>query len=154
MTTGKHSERGILMGLVGIILIAGLSAIGCGQTEQEPVYTDDTAQLIVVKRLIDMAQTSEAKEYVGILFPSLALGDFVEHHNDLGAWKYVVDYWPSEASQVFGNMPWFTGDFDEHFSAFNRPTWVIYDDGTIIPQGGALFVEADIAKLNKQPNLR
>jgi hypothetical protein len=113
------------------------------------VFTDDEAQLVVVARLIDIAQTPEAKEYVGILFPSVAEGDFVERHDNLKAYKYIIDKWPYDANETFNNAPWFDADFDEHFSSFNRPTWVIYDDVRVLPQGGALLVEADINKLNR-----
>jgi hypothetical protein len=126
-----------------------LSATACSTSTSDAVFTDDEAQLVVVARLIDMAQTPEAKEYVGILFPSVAEGDFVERHNNLKAYKYIIDKWPSDVSEAFRNALWFDADFDEHFSSFNRPTWVIYDDGRVIPQGGALLVEADIEKLNR-----
>lgn len=148
MTKHFRSSRHIVASFLLVLLTVALSTVACGAPSSEPVFTDDEAQLIVVARLIDMAETPEAKEYIGILFPSLALGDFVERHDNLGGWKYVIDYWPREASEAFSNAQWFQGDFDEHFSSFNRPTWVIYDDGRIVPQGGALLVEADIDKLN------
>jgi hypothetical protein len=137
------------LGFLLVLLVTVLSATACNKGASNVVFTDDEAQLVVVARLIDMAQTPEAKEYVGILFPSLAEGDFVERHDNLNAYKYIIDRWPPEASEAFNNALWFDADFDEHFSSFNRPTWVIYDDGRVLPQGGALLVEADIEKLNR-----
>jgi hypothetical protein len=132
-----------------VLLVTVLSVTACSGSTSNVIFTDDEAQLAVVARLIDMAQTPEAKEYVGILFPSAAEGDFVERHDNLKAYKYIVDRWPSDASEAFKNALWFDADFDEHFSFFNRPTWVIYDDGRVLPLGGALLVEADIEKLNR-----
>lgn len=132
-----------------LLLVTVLSAAACSKSTSDVVFTDDEAQLVVLARLIDMAQTPEAKEYVGILFPSAAEGDFVERHDNVKAYKYIIDKWPYDASEAFKNALWFDADFDEHFSTFNRPTWVIYDDGRLLPQGGALLVEADIEKLNR-----
>ncbi|UCB42022.1 MAG: hypothetical protein JSV77_05975 [Dehalococcoidales bacterium] len=137
------------LGVLVVLLVTVLSTTACSTNTSDVVFTDDEAQLVVVARLIDMAQTPEAKEYIGILFPSLAEGDFVERHENLEAYKYIVDRWPSNASEAFNNALWFNADFDEHFASFNRPTWVIYDDGSILPQGGALLVEADIERLNR-----
>jgi hypothetical protein len=137
------------LGVLVVLLVIVLSATACSTSTSDVVFTDDEAQLVVVARLIDMAQTPEAKEYLGILFPSLAEGDFVERHENLKAYKYIVDRWPSDANEAFNNALWFNADFDEHFTSFNRPTWVIYDDGRILPQGGALLVEADIERLNR-----
>lgn len=139
----------IALGVLLVLMVTVLFATACSKNTSDVVFTDDEAQLVVVARLIDMAQTPEAKEYVGILFPSVAEGDFVERHDNLKAYKYIIDRWPSDAGEAFKNALWFDADFDEHFSSFNRPTWVIYDDGRVLPQGGALLVEADIEKLNR-----
>jgi len=146
---GRNSWWRTGLGVLVVLLVTVLSTTACSTSTSDVVFTDDEAQLVVVARLIDMAQTPEAKEYVGILFPSLAEGDFVERHDNLKAYKYIVDRWPSNASEAFKNALWFYADFDEHFASFNRPTWVIYDDGRVLPQGGALLVEADIERLNR-----
>ncbi len=143
-------KKKIVWLLVSGLMVVALVLASCGPAKQEPALTDDAAQLMVAARLVDMAQTPEAKEYIGLLFPPV---DWVERHENLEAWKYIVDRWPSEARSGFENAKWFAGDFDKHFSLFNRPTWVIYDNGKIVPQGGALFVEADIDKLNTKRTL-
>lgn len=153
MTKYIRSSWYVIAGLFLIFLTAILSATACGSQSSEHVFKDDEAQLIVVARLVGMAQTPEAKEYIGLLFPSVALGDWAERHENLKAWKYVIDKWPAEASEGFNKAQWFHADFDEYFSSFNRPTWVIYDHGRIVPQGGALLVEADIDRLNRERNL-
>ena len=84
-----------------------------------------------------MAQTPEGREYIEWQFLPVGFG---ERQEDLRAWKYVADRWPLVARSGFEIAQWFAGDFDRHFLLFNRPTWVIYDDGKIVPQGGALFV--------------
>ena len=153
MGTQKRKKWKIISCVIGVLLVTGAISTGCTTTNHEPFFSDDSAQLLVVARLTELAKTPQAREYVGLLFPSAALGDFVEWHDKLGGWKYVIDYWPSEASEAFQSMPWFSGNFDKHFAYFNRPTWVIYEDGSIIPLGGALLVEADIETLNTQPFL-
>ena len=147
-------KKGIWLSAVGITLVlVTVGLTGCDLIEQKRVFTDETAHLMVSERLVDMAQTPEAKEYVALLFPSLPEGDFVERYDDLGAWKYIVDYWPAEARSGFENAKWFTGDYDNHFLLFKRPTWAIYDDDKIVPLGGAILVEADIDKLNEKRTL-
>ena len=154
MTKHIRGSRYVVLGLLLVFLAAVLSATACSAPVSEPVVTHDEVQSIVIARLLDMAQTPEAKEYIGLLFPALALGAWAERDDDLGAWKYVIDRWPSEASEEFSKAQWFQSDFDEHFSSFNWPTWVIYDDGRIVPQGGAILVEADIDRLNRDGYLR
>jgi hypothetical protein len=131
-----------------VLLATVLAVTSCSGPSNEPNLTHKEVELTVAARLADMATTPEAKEYVALLFPSVPEGDWVERHDDIGASKYVVDRWPSKAPEGFRMARWFSGDFDRHFSAFERPTWVVYDDGSITPLGGALLVEADIDRLN------
>lgn len=140
----KYKLISIFFTLLAIVVFT----VACNGSSTEPNLTHKEVEIAVWTRLADMASTPEAKEYVALLFPSLPEGDFVERHDDIDAWKYVVDKWPLEAHEGFHRAQWFNVDFDEHFSLFDRPTWVVYDDGKIVPLGGALLVEADIDRLN------
>ena len=140
----------VALSVIGVVLVVATTLVACS-APPEPNLTDQELEPVVLSRLVDMAECPEAMEYVGLLFPPV---DFVERHEKLTAWKYVVDRWPAEAKDGFENVEWFDTDFDKHFKSFNRPTWIIYDDGRIVPEGGALLLEADIQKLNRDGRLQ
>lgn len=106
----------------------------------------DKVFLKITERVQNLAQTYEAKEYVALLFPPFSTKG--EYDDDLRAWIITITTFPSEAFEGFESAEWFDGDVDEHFSSFREPTWVVYDDGRILPMGGAFMIEADIEQLN------
>jgi hypothetical protein len=138
------------LSMISVMLVVAASAVACS-SPQTPTLTDQELEPVVLSRLVELAESPEAMQYLGLLFPPV---DFVERYEELGVWKYIVDRWPSEAREGFENAEWFESDFDTHFSTFNRPTWIIYDDGRIVPEAGALLMEADIKILNRDGKLR
>ena len=68
MIVTKQVYKPLLLGLVGIILAITVFTNGCASTTEEP--THEELYVALYTRLTDMAETPEAKEYVGLLFPA------------------------------------------------------------------------------------
>ena len=110
----------------------------------------ERAYTTLYQRMVDTAVTPEAKEYVSLLFslpasPAVA----IVHDTDLEAWLITIESWPTEATPGLDAAAWFTADPAEHLSTLDQPTWVVHDYGRVLPTGGALIVEANIARLNE-----
>ncbi len=139
-------------------VIAGIGAIiwliASVNNQPEPLaargLAPERAYVTLYERLVAAAVTPEAKEYVSLLFslpasPAVA----IDLDTDLEAWLITIESWPPEASLGLDAADWFTADAAEHLLALGQPTWVIYDYGRVLPTGGALIVEANIARLNE-----
>ncbi len=139
-------------------LIAGIGAViwlvASAIDEPDPLpgrgLAPERAYVTLYQRLVDSAVTPEAKEFVSLLFslPASPAVDIVLD-TDLQAWRITIESWPTEASLGLDAADWFTADVAEHLSTFGQPAWVVYDYGRVLPTGGALLVEADIARLNE-----
>ncbi len=110
----------------------------------------ERAYVTLYERLVATSVTPEAKEYVSLLFslpasPAVA----IDLDTDLQAWLITIEGWPTEARLGLDAADWFAVDAAEHLSTLGQPTWVVYDYGRVLPTGGALIVEADIARLNE-----
>lgn len=150
--------RPITTGLAALLMATSLVAGGCSSNPGN-ILEYDEVYIALYSHLTEIAETPEAKQYVGVLFPPpKPLIIITERHNDLAAWEIAIDRWPEEAKEAFDHADWFAGDFEQHFWGFfddfdNKPTWFVYDDGRIEPFGRALWVEADIDKLNTNGTL-
>lgn len=139
-------------------VIAGIGAViwlvASATDEPDPLpgrgLAPERAYVTLYQRLVDTAVTPEAKEFVSLLFalPASSAVDIVLD-TDLQAWRITIESWPTEASLGLDAAAWFTADVAEHLSTFGQPIWVVYDYGRVLPTGGALIVEADIARLNQ-----
>ena len=139
-------------------VIAGIGAViwlvASATDEPEPLpgrgLAPERAYVTLYQRLVDAAVTPEAKEYVSILFqlPAPAAVD-IALDTGLDAWQITVERWPDDAIPGLDAADWFTADAAEHLESLGQPTWVVYDYGRVLPTGGALIVEADIARLNE-----
>lgn len=110
----------------------------------------ERAYTTLYQRIVDTAVAPEAKAYVSLLFSLPATPDVtVTRDADLDAWLVTVESWPVTARQGLDAADWFTADAAEHLESLGQPTWVVYDYGRVLPTGGALLVEADIARLNE-----
>ncbi len=139
----------VIAGIGAVIwLVASVSDEPDSLLERD--ITPERAYVTLYQRLVDSAVTPEAKEFVSLLFtlPSSPAVSIV-HDDDLEAWRITIESWPTEASFGLDAAAWFTADVAEHLSTFGQPTWVVYDYGRVLPTGGALIVEADIARLNQ-----
>ncbi len=110
----------------------------------------ERAYVTLYQHLVDTAVTPEAMEYVKLLFslPASPAVDIV-HDTDLDAWLITIESWPPESGLGLDAADWFTADAAEHLESLGQPTWVVHDYGRVLPTGGALLVEADIARLNE-----
>jgi len=132
-----------------------MAAGGCS-SEPENTLEYEEVYIALYSHLAQIAETPQAKQYVGVLFPPpKPLITITERHDDLAAWEISIDRWPEEAKEAFENAGWFRGDFERHFLGFfddfdNKPTWFVFDDDRIEPFGRALWVEADIDQLNSK----
>ncbi len=141
-----------------IWVIAGIGAViwlvTSATDEPEPLpgrgLAPERAYVTLYQRLVKSAVTPEAKEYVSLLFslpatPAVA----IDLDTDLEAWLITIESWPTEARLGLDAADWFVVDVAEHLSSLGQPTWVVYDYGNVLPTGGALIVEANIARLNE-----
>jgi hypothetical protein len=139
-------------------VLAGIGAIiwliSSITTDPEPLpsrgIAEDRAYVTLYQRLIDTAVTPEAKEYVSLLFelPASSAID-VSLDVDLDAWRITVEGWPDNAVPGLDAAGWFSVNAVEHLDTLGEPVWVVYEYGRVLPTGGALVVEADIARLNE-----
>jgi len=117
-------------------------------TPETTKRSDFEAFLMVINRLQRLAQTSEAKEYVALLFPPSSFD--IEYSEDIKAWGLVIHEFRIAAPEGFEAAAWFQGDVDQYLEFLDDAMWLVYNDGTISPMaGGALMIETDIEKLNK-----
>jgi hypothetical protein len=117
-------------------------------------FDSDEAYVMLYERLLGMARSAEAKEYVSLLFPLPATEAAVfEPDEDLDAWNVTIAAWPAGAREGFESAAWFGGDFEAHISTLGEPVWIVYPYGRVLPTGGALLVEANIARLNEDRRL-
>jgi len=138
--------------IAGIGAIVWLFASVTDDSEPMPVpgLDSERAYVTLYQRLVDTAVTPEAKEFVSLLFTLPASPAVVIVHDaDLEAWQITVESWPAAARPGLDAADWFAVDAAEHLSTFGQPTWVVREYGRILPTGGALLVEADIARLNE-----
>ena len=140
----------VVVGL-GVIIWLILAPPGDGGSARPgPDLDSDEAYVRLYERLLGMARSPEAKEYVSLLFPLPATGGTVfERDEDAGAWNVTIVAWPAGAREGFESAAWFARDFEDHISALGEPAWAVYYYGRLLPTGGALLVEADIARLNE-----
>jgi len=117
-------------------------------TPETTKRSEEEVIVMVINRLQNLAQTSEAKEYVALLFPASSF--HTEYLENLKAWVFAVYDFRFKASEGFEAAVWFQGDAIKYMDYLDEPLWLVYDDGTISPMaGGALMIETDIEKLNK-----
>lgn len=147
----------VCLSLVTIIFLTGCSPTLSRPPTPVPATTptsmatkmwSDEALLMVIERLQNLAQTREAKGYVALLFPPLHYSS--ERNEELKAWIITVTTFHSlDLEQKFESKDWFDANGDEYLSTIYDPTWVVYDNGRIMPlAGGALLIEADIEELH------
>ena len=110
----------------------------------------EQAYLTLYQRLIASAVAPEAIEYVSILFSvSPAAGVAFTSDAELEEWYITVESWPKDAVAALNAADWFTTDAAGHLETLGQPTWIIHEYRRILPDAGALLVEADIARLNQ-----
>ena len=138
--------------IAGIGAVIWLFASMSDDPESPPGRGIDSerAYTTLYQRMVDTAVAPETKAYVSLLFSLPATPDVtVTRDADLEAWLVTVESWPTGASLGLDAAAWFTADAAEHLESLGQPTWVVYDYGRVLPTGGALLVEADIARLNE-----
>lgn len=113
--------------------------------------------LKVMERVVSLAQTPEAKEYVAIIFPPYAITS--EYHEELRAWATTITTLHPGTCEKMESADWCMVDCEKHFEALFRGDtwsgyWLVYDDGRIVPTGWALIIEADIGRLNAARTLK
>ena len=140
----------VIVGL-GVIIWVIAAPPGERDSARPGSYPDrDEAYAMVYERLLNVARSAEAKEYVALLFPLPAAETTVfERDEDLDAWNITIVSWPARARDGLESATWFTGDYADHISELGEPVWVVYSYGRMLPTGGALLVEANIARLNE-----
>ena len=110
----------------------------------------------VMERVVSLAQTPEAKEYVSIIFPPYAYTS--EYHEELRAWATTITTLRPDVCERMESFDWCLVDCEKHFETLFRGDrwsgyWLVYDDSTILPVGWALVIEADIERLNRDRTL-
>lgn len=109
----------------------------------------------VMERVVSLAQTPEAKEYVSIFFPPHATTS--EYYEELRAWATTITTLRPDTCERMESFDWCLVDCEEYLEAFNGDRWsgywLVYNDGRILPVGWALIIEADIERLNTNRTL-
>jgi hypothetical protein len=115
--------------------------------------TQEQAQRLLIARLSNLAQTSEAKEYVTI-FLKYCWGD-VQYLDAERGWLIEWTAGP-ESGDLIEKAPWFGVTDIEYFWEvhWEHAFWMVYDDGKISPAGPGLVIEADIDQLNRTRMLK
>jgi len=113
------------------------------------------AYLLVVERLENLAQTPEAREYVGAFLWARSSG-LNEYSVEEQAWLIVICGYLPDNWQSF---KWFPSDYVDtlegywHGGTNGGADWVVYDNGKIVPLANGFRVEADIEQLNSTRTL-
>ena len=121
-------------------------------TEPTTTITEAQAAIMVFERLTNLAQTIEAKEYVGA-FLHLPTSE-IHYEAETKCWYIEINGWQTESIET---RDWFPDPDDpinfkdDHW---DNTIWLVFDDGRILPFGGGLTVEADIDRLNSYRTLR
>ncbi len=92
----------------------------------------------VMERVVSLAQTPEAKEYVSIIFPPYAYTS--EYHEELRAWATTITTLRLDVCERMESFDWCLVDCEKHFETLFRGDrwsgyWLVYDDGRILPVG-------------------
>ncbi len=142
---------------VGLGVIIWLIVAPPGDREAVRPRSDidsEEAYVALYERLLGITQSAEAKEYVSLLFTLPATEAVVlEQDEDPDAWNVTITAWPAGAREGFESAAWFAGDFEAHIATLGEPVWIVYYHGRVLPTGGALLVEASIARLNEDRRL-
>lgn len=150
--------RHFLYGVVAVLLVLTLTVTACALAptptpDKTPApapapaatITRDQASIMVIERLTNLAQTSEAKEYVTIFLKNSTWEGY--YSREAGAYSVIVS--PS-TYDLIKQADWFNvTDVDYFFDVhWDEPGWLVHDDGKISPAGAALMVEDDVEQLN------
>ena len=157
--TGKKGKLTISILVVSLLIAMLLSITACqdlvssGDSEEEEtdtvstsdniVSTADEAKLAVYQRLLERADSYDAKIY---------LSDFYTYcHN----WSVQSEYF-KDGSDIWLVEVDMTGESNwEHETYWQRAAWFVYRDGKVIPshlfQVNALRIEADLQLLSIEP---
>lgn len=136
----------------GLIVEADIGRLNSYRTLRSKM-TREEAYLAVHMRLTNLAQTSEAKEYVTIFWTDSS--GRAEYSDELGAWTIGIS---PTGYDMIKRAGWFKNDdvgyfFDLHWNE-PRPAWIVYDDGKVSPLGKGPMVESDIEQLNTTRKLQ
>ena len=156
---GRKSKSIISVLVVSLLILTLLSVAACqdlglsgdnteetpdtGSTSDNSVGTADEAKLAVYQRLLERAESYDAKIY---------LADFYTYcHN----WSVQSEYF-KDGSDIWLVAVDMTGESNwEHNSYWQRAAWFVYRDGKVIPsnlfQVNALRIEADLQSLSIVP---
>ena len=125
--------------------------------ESEPAKaTSEEASFAVHIRLTDLAQTAEAKEFMGLYF----LDHLSRHTYSAEDKAWLVTYSVGgEGMRGMREADWYEVADEDRFhdvvsGGVKYATWVVFDDGRILPQGLGLIVESYIERLNTDKVLR
>lgn len=153
--SGKECEGGLTrsrcrsrlpLAFASIFLVVIVVLTGCGLSSA-PAITEDQAMITVHSRLLNLAQSPEAKEYVTIFLDE---AEWEAHYFEgVGVWGVgITPTWTAEDLVKRGN--WFKVSNADYFFRvhWDEPYWRVYDDGRVEPVSGALMVESDIDQLN------
>ena len=157
--TSKKGKLIISILVVSLLTVMLLSVTACedlglsgNDAEETPdtvsssdntVGTADEAKLAVYQRLLERAESYDAKIY---------LSDFYTYcHN----WSVQSEYF-KDGSDIWLVAVDMTGESDwDHNSYWQRAAWFVYRDGKVIPsnlfQVNALRIEADLQSLSIVP---
>ena len=135
------------LAFVSIFLVVIVVLTGCSHSAPAPAMTEDQAMITVHSRLLNLAQSPEAKEYVTIFLDEAEWEAY--YFEGSGIWGVGIT--PTRtAADLVKRGDWFkVSDADYFFRVhWDEPYWRVYDDGRIESISGALMVEADIDQLN------
>ncbi len=157
--TGKKGKLILSILAISLLIIMALSITACqdlvssGDSEEEEtdtlstsdniVSTADEAKLAVYQRLLERAESYDAKIY---------LSDFYTYcHN----WSVQSEYF-KDGSDIWLVEVDMTGESNwEHETYWQRAAWFVYRDGKVIPsnlfQVNALRIEADLQLMSIEP---
>ena len=118
-------QRAVLV-FVCISLMILIVPVGCSSRAPVPApapapaltpettkRSQDEAIVMVINRLQDLAETSEAKEYVALLFPVLSY--YHEYLENLKGWGFSIVTLRLGAREGFEAAAWFQGDVVRYF---------------------------------------
>ena len=113
------------------------------------------AYLAVYNRLMQMARSSQAREYFTLF--QMDSASWREYDDSLNVWVVEISPGP-QAYDLIRRASWFkVADVDFFYDVHwddPRPAWLVHTDGSITPMGKGLLVEADIEQLNATGSLK